>query len=208
MIEFPSIINSSKAPRKPCIAFEKLDGSNMRFKYTPKQGFCGFGTRTQLIDESTSFWGQTVSLFTKALAEPLERFFKNSKEYRDFREIICFGEFFGEDSFAGHHGSSEKKIVIFDVLCGHKNRKFVLPQTFIKDFSFIETPKVVYEGNLNDSFIKEVRESETLNEGVICKGRERSGAFMGGVWMCKIKTQNYFDRLKQRFEENANKYWE
>lgn len=29
MLEFPSIINSSKAPRKHCIAFDKLDGSNL-----------------------------------------------------------------------------------------------------------------------------------------------------------------------------------
>ncbi len=28
MIEYPSIINSSKAPRKSCIAFDKLDVKN------------------------------------------------------------------------------------------------------------------------------------------------------------------------------------
>lgn len=39
MVEYPSIQNSSKAPRKNCIAFEKLDGSNFRAKWTQKNGF-------------------------------------------------------------------------------------------------------------------------------------------------------------------------
>lgn len=39
MIEYPEIINSSKAPRLACIAFDKLDGSNIRIKWTQKRGF-------------------------------------------------------------------------------------------------------------------------------------------------------------------------
>jgi len=38
MIKYPSIINSVKAPRSHCIAFDKLDGSNFRAKYTQKKG--------------------------------------------------------------------------------------------------------------------------------------------------------------------------
>lgn len=208
MIEYSSINNSSKAPRKECLAFNKLDGSNVRFKWTQKQGFCNYGTRTQLIDETTPYWGQIVTVFNNTLKTPLDDFFRKSKDYRDYREIICFGEFFGADSFAGQHGDKEKKIVIFDVLLGHKQRKLVLPQQFIKDFSFIETPEVVYRGILNDSFIESIRNSETLNEGVICKGVERSGAAFGGVWTCKIKTRKYFDRLRGEFPEDYNKYWE
>jgi hypothetical protein len=208
MIEYPSINNSSKAPRKECLAFNKLDGSNVRFKWTQKQGFSVFGTRTQLIDETTPYWGQVVDLFKSTLAAPLDKFFRTSKDYRDYREIICFGEFFGPDSFAGRHKDGSKKIVLFDILLGHKQRKLVLPQQFIKDFSFIETPEVVYRGVLNDSFIESVRNSTTLNEGVICKGVERSGAAFGGVWMAKIKTRSYFDRLRGEFPDDYNKYWE
>ena len=208
MIEYPSINNSSKAPRKECLAFNKLDGSNVRFKWTQKQGFSVFGTRTQLIDETTPYWGQVVDLFKSTLAAPLDKFFRTSKDYRDYREIICFGEFFGPDSFAGRHKDGSKKIVLFDVLLGHKQRKLVLPQQFIKDFSFVETPEVVYRGVLSDSFIESVRNSTTLSEGVICKGVERSGAAFGGVWMTKIKTRSYFDRLRGEFPDDYNKYWE
>lgn len=55
MIEYPSIQNSSKAPRKNCVAFDKLDGSNFRAKWTAKRGFDTFGTRTQLIDETSEY---------------------------------------------------------------------------------------------------------------------------------------------------------
>lgn len=208
MIEYPSINNSSKAPRAECLAFNKLDGSNFRAKYTPKAGFNLFGTRTQLIDESTPFWGDMVRVFKQTLQSDLEEFFKKSKDYRDFREIIIYGEYFGENSFAGNHDTADnRKIVVFDVLCGHKDRKFVLPQQFMKDFVFIETPELIYRGNLNDSFIQSIRESD-LQEGVICKGVERSGAYRGGVWMCKIKTQKYWEKLQLRFGEKSKEYWE
>jgi hypothetical protein len=207
MIEYPSISNSSKAPRLDCIAFNKLDGSSFRGKYTPKNGFNLFGTRTQLIDEITPFWGEMVTVFNDTCRAPLEKFFKQSKDYRDYREIIVFGEFFGANSFAGNHANEAHKIVIFDVLCGHKERKFVLPQQFIKDFSFIETPEVIYRGKLNDEFITKIRDSD-LNEGVICKGTERSGAYRGSVWMCKIKTRAYWERLQEKFGEKSKEYWE
>lgn len=61
MIEYPSIQNSSKAPRKECVAFNKLDGSNFDppnghindktlyflglwfFQYKPKMGSPCYG---------------------------------------------------------------------------------------------------------------------------------------------------------------------
>ena len=77
MIEYPSIINSSNAPRQNCIAFDKLDGSNFRAKYTQKKGFETFGTRTQLIDETTPFWGEMVTIFKSEYKNDLEKFFKS-----------------------------------------------------------------------------------------------------------------------------------
>ena len=209
MIEYPSIINSSKAPRKHCVAFDKLDGSNIRAKYTHKNGFELFGTRTQLINETTPFWNIIIEKF-QPYKETLEAKFKKDKDYRDFREIIVYGELVGPNSFAGRHpdDSSLLDIVFFDVLTGHKQRKFVGPKQFIKDFAFLPQPEVVYEGNLNEEFIKQIRENTTLKEGVICKGTETSGAFAGGVWMCKIKTQAYIDKLKDQFKEDWQKYGE
>lgn len=211
MIEYPSIISSAKAPRKHCIAFDKLDGSNFRAKWTKKQGFSVFGTRTQLIDESTEFWSQMISAFKKGPAAALDDKFKKDKEFRDEREFIVFGEFLGKSSFAGRHKEDEQKeIIVFDVLRGHKNRRFVPPADFIKEFqTIIKIPDVIYVGNLNEPFIKNVRENTfNLNEGVICKGTQPSGAYAGHVWSCKIKTQEYFEKLKAFFGVEWERYWE
>lgn len=210
MIEYPSIINSAKAPRKKGVAFDKLDGSNFRAKYTQKRGFDVYGTRTQLIDETTPFWAEMVTLFKEHQQEPLTKLFKSSKTFRDFREIIVFGEFLGENSFAGRHEDEPHKIVTFDVMVGHKVRKFLKPKEFIDEIAdVVETPKVVYTGNLNDEFIQDVRDGKyNVKEGVIFKCDEPSGAFCGGVATCKIKTLAYIARLKEVFGADWTKYGE
>jgi hypothetical protein len=53
MEQYPSIEGSSKAPLgKPCIAFYKYDGSNLRWEWNPKKGWFKFGTRHELFDQS------------------------------------------------------------------------------------------------------------------------------------------------------------
>jgi hypothetical protein len=210
MKEFPSIINSSKAPRKSCVAFDKLDGSNIRVKYTAKKGFCLFGSRTQLIDHTHPHLGEVVPIFMRDFAGPLTEIFE--KKFPNEREILVFGEFLGEQSFAGIHVPGDlKRFVMFDVMVGHKNPKFMLPREFIKTFEGkVTIPRVIYEGNLSDQLIADVRGGKYgVNEGVICKGNERSGAFAGGVWMCKIKTEAYFQRLLNRFGTvGVTQHWE
>ena len=93
MIEYPSIINSSKAPRKKMVAFEKLDGSNIRVKYTPKRGFDLFGSRTTLIDEASEQLGGVVKIFNDTCKDPLEAYIK--KYYPKEKEIVVFGEYVG-----------------------------------------------------------------------------------------------------------------
>jgi len=36
----------------------------------------------------------------------------------------------------------------------------------------------------------------------------KPGAFEGGIWMCKIKTQAYLDSLKLKFGDDWQKYGE
>ena len=211
MIEYPSILASSKAPRQPCIAFEKLDGSNIRVKYTQKKGFALFGSRTQMFDKSHPFLGSAVDIFYRDYENPLveliEDWFPNE------REVIAFLEFFGDKSFAGWHEPDDttKRLVLFDIMLGHKNRKFLMPQEFVKLCQGKMTiPRIIYQGNLNDDLINDVRSGKyDVEEGVICKGTEKTGAYRGGVWMAKIKTQKYLDRLFGKFgEEGVDKYGE
>jgi hypothetical protein len=210
MKEYPSIINSSKAPRKSCIAFDKLDGSNIRVKYTAKKGWNLFGSRTQLIDKTHPHLGGVVDLFMNGFSEPLAKLMKD--RYPNEREAIAFGEYLGPQSYAGIHVAGDPmQFVMFDLMVGHKVSKFLTPQEFLKVCApIVSTPRVIYTGNLSDQLITDVREGKyDVKEGVLCKGTERSGAFAGGVWMCKIKTQAYLDSLRSRFgEEEAKKYGE
>jgi hypothetical protein len=211
MIEYPSILNSSKAPRQPCVAFEKLDGSNIRVKYTQKRGFDLFGSRTQLIDVTHPHLGKVVSIFKRDFQEPLTKIIK--KQWPNERELIVFGEFYGDKSFAGIHDVTDPtlRFVMFDILVGHKNQKFLMPQEFVKLFNGVVTiPRVIYEGNLNDQLIQDVRAGKyDVVEGVVCKGTQKTGNARGSVWMAKIKTQAYLDKLLNRFgEEGLKKYGE
>jgi hypothetical protein len=210
MIEYPSIINSSKAPRKACFAFAKYDGSNIRVKYTQKCGFNLFGSRNCLIDETHEHLGEVVPLFMEGFAKPLTDVFK--KLYPNEREIVVFGEFLGQKSYAGIHEKSDpKEFIMFDVmLCGKQHNKFVNPKDFVKTFApIVRTAELVYDGNLNEELIADVRAGKyNVTEGVICKGTEKTGAARGGIWMAKIKTQKYLDSLKERFGQDWEKYGE
>ena len=209
MIEYPSIINSARAPREACAAFEKYDGSNIRAKWTRKNGFETFGTRTTLMDETHPHLGDAVKIFKADYAEGLDKLFK--KQFPNEREIVCFGEYFGEHSYAGIHDLNEPhELVLFDVLVGHKNQKFLRPKDFVKLLDgYAKIAKVVCEGNLNEELIADVRANKfNLKEGVICKGSTVKGQYRGGIWMCKIKTQAYLDSLKERFKDEWVKYAE
>lgn len=211
MIEYPSILPSSRGPKQNCFAFDKLDGSNIRVKYTNKKGFALFGSRTQLFDKGHPFLGEAVEIFQRDFENHLVDLIE--KNWPNEREVIAFLEFFGPKSFAGWHEKEDpKQLVLFDLLIGHKNRKFLLPQEFVKLTSAhnLKTPRIIYEGNYTDQLVKDVREGKyDVFEGVICKGTTRTGAFRGGVWMAKIKTLKYLDLLKNKFgEEEAKKYGE
>jgi hypothetical protein len=217
MIEYPTIMSSSRAPHASCIAFEKYDGSNIRVKYTNKKRFCLFGSRTQMFDKGHPFLGEAVDIFYNKYEDKLVDLIEDNFPHE--REVIAFLEFFGEKSFAGYHEKDDPKdLMLFDLMIGHKNRKFLLPKDFIKLTAKVqaEIPIIIYEGNLSDQFIQDVRDSKydtlgkrTIFEGVVCKGNKRTGAHRGNVWMAKIKTRKYFDLLNTKFgKEEAKKYGE
>lgn len=212
MIEYPTILHAAKAPRKPCIAFEKLDGSNIRIKWTQKKGFCLFGSRTQLFDESHPSLKEAISLFKTKYESVLDWMFRGGVgDFAGEREVICFAEFFGEKTLAGIHVDDDPKdLVLFDILVGHKTPTFVLPQDLIKlskRYNF-EIPDIEYQGNLNDQFINDVKAGRySVKEGVVCKYTELNDQFMGGVGMVKIKTNDYFEQLKAIYNKDWEKHW-
>ena len=179
----------------PIIAFDKLDGSNIRCEYSQKRGFYKFGTRRVMIDRSNEDFGFAIDLFLGKYGEGLEKIFK-SKEYRNIPSFVCFSELIGKRSAFGQHefGNDEFDIVLFDVSAYKKG--FIPPSQFIKEFSPLGIPRVVYEGNLNHEFIKDIKENKyDLSEGVICKGK-KSTKKNQSLYYCKVKTNDWFDRLR------------
>jgi hypothetical protein len=207
MKTYPSIKGPSKAPHQPCIAFYKYDGSNLRFEWNRKIGWVKFGTRKRLFDESDPDFGSAVSLFKDTLAQDLESIFR--KHYRDDKVATAYCEFFGENSFAGAHEPNDpKRLVLFDVEIYKKG--FVSPRDFVNIFSRSlgdRAAEVVYEGNLNESFIHDVRtnsvEGVNLIEGVVCKGGSGHK-----LWRCKIKCDSYKEKLKESFGGRWHEFWE
>lgn len=197
MIEYPTIPNNSKAPREACIAFDKLDGSNVRVKYTQKKGFQLFGSRHELMDESHPHLGQAIEVFNAGFAEPLTKLFKTDPRYRNEKEIVVFGEFYGPNSFAGVHKPEDPKFfTMFDVYL-MKKKEFIPPREFLKTFGgLVDIPRVIYDGNLTDQFIRDVIDNKyDVTEGVVCKFLTPTGAACGKVRMAKIKCSNWFTKL-------------
>jgi hypothetical protein len=181
----------------PIIAFDKLDGSNLRFEWSPKRGFYKFGTRKMMIDGNHDTFGYAVDLFLNKYNEGLSSIFR-SKDYRNIQSFVCYAELVGPASVFGQHYDPIDKmdIVLFDISMYKKS--WCPPRQFCKDFSHLGIPKVVYEGNLNTDLVKRVKENEfDLSEGVICKGYVKSRKKdRENLYYCKIKTNDWLDRLR------------
>jgi hypothetical protein len=203
MKSYPSIDGVSKAPRDQGIAFYKYDGSNLRFEWTKKRGWHKYGTRKRMFDESDPDFGEAIKIFKETFATDLEAIFK--KEYRDSQEITVFCEFFGDNSFAGQHKQEPHKLVLIDVEIFKYG--FVSPRDFVNIFCKAlgdRAAKVIYEGNLNEQFIKDVREGKyPVWEGVVFKGGSKHK-----LWRTKIKTNAYLTKLKEVYADGWESYWE
>lgn len=189
----------------PIIAFDKLDGSNLRFEWSPKRGFYKFGSRNVMIDQSNEQFGFAIDIFKQKYEAALTDTFK-SKDYRNTLSFTCFAELIGTKSAFGQHEFVDDTfdVVLFDVFAYKKG--FIPPKQFVKDFENLGIPRIVYDGNLNQEFVAQVKSNQfDLQEGVICKGVIRNRKGNDNLYYCKIKTNDWFERLRSRhpkqFEE-------
>lgn len=199
MQQFPSIDGSAKAPLGvPCIAFYKYDGSNMRFEWSPKQGWHKFGTRRQLVDATDPVYGKAVEIFTTTMGDEIVARVK--KIDRGIQRITAFAEYFGPNSFAGKHDPNDQmELRLIDVFLFKKG--FMNPRVFVNTFGDLPwSAEVVYQGNLNKQFIEDVRAGKyPVVEGVIAKGED---------FQVKIKTTAYFTKLNEVYGTEYRTYWE
>ncbi|HLO86506.1 MAG TPA: RNA ligase family protein [Nostocaceae cyanobacterium] len=211
-LAYPKIADSQNYPVERCIAFEKYDGTNLHWVWENELGWYAFGTRRDRFDLDkmgvTEFNAahpgleEAPEIFLRDFAKPLEEIFRNNPAY-NCPEITVFTEFLGADSFAGMHKLGDiKQLVLFDV---QTTAGIIHPEQFVQDFSSLNIARVVYRGKLTSKFVDEVRQGKYgVTEGVVCKG----GKNQDSLWMVKIKTNAYMQKLQQAFKDDWEKYWE
>lgn len=64
---------------------------------------------------------------------------------------------------------------------------------FINTFGHLRIAEVVYDGNFNKQFVEDVQSGKyNVIEGVVAKG----GNSQKDLWMRKVKTKKYVEKLK------------
>lgn len=202
---YPKIPDCTGYLPKKCIAFDKIDGTNIHFLWENK--FTSFGTRRDrydltdegILDFSQNHLGleECPEIFLNQLSDELNKVLLS--KFKD-KQVIIFGEFCGQNSFAGQHYKEDKKsITIFDVKI---NDSFLSPNELVDNFDFL--PRIVYSGKFSGQFVEDVRNNLfNINEGVVCKGIHKDC-----LYMCKIKTNQYMNKLKEQFKDNWANYYE
>lgn len=204
MKTYPTIEHADRGTGQHCFAFEKYDGSNLRFEWSPKRGWHKFGTRTRLFDASDDVFGEAVALFHEKLGPEVLAICRDRlpKKQR-LEQVIPFAEFLGPSSFAGTHIKGEpKELRLIDLVVNRQG--FLDPGQFVDWFGELEAAaRVVYVGPLDGAFILNVKLGHfDVKEGVVCKGGHRHQR-----WMLKVKTNAYKQRLQEVFHGGWEKHW-
>lgn len=193
MKTYPSIprsLRGRKAVRRLHL-FDKLDGSNMRFEWSRKDGWTRFGTRHRITNESHPIWGGAMALFQESLAEPIARVAID----QGWDALVAFGEFWGPNTVGGRHDPSDtKRVTLFDV-APHK-RGLVGPQRFLEYFGDLEIAAYLGEHDWDDALVARVRRGDLPGvsfEGVVGKAGDGHR-----LVMAKAKTQAWVDRVLRR----------
>lgn len=183
----------------PIIAFDKLDGSNIRAEWSPKAGLHRFGTRRQLIDpEKSGILAKAPELILNKYGNDLHGILSAN----GYASAVCFFEFHGPGSFAGQHVENDHHdVTLFDVAPFTKG--ILPPEEFLERFGHLDVPKVLHRGEVTDEFIVSVRESKLAGmtfEGVVCKSANSKRTKQ--PIMFKLKSYVWLDRLREKCAGN------
>jgi hypothetical protein len=176
----------------PIYAFNKIDGSNIRAEWNTKRGFYKFGTRNQMIDDKAIPFGKAIPLLREKYEADLTSVFREL----NYRDAMCFFEYWGPNSFAGTHNFEEQMdITLIDV--NPFKQGILEPAAFIQYFGHLNIPKLCYHGYVTTELFDQVKQSILPGmgfEGVVCKAASDTKAKM--PVMFKIKSKAWLDKLK------------
>ena len=214
MLHYPKIPDSRQAGHGRCVVFEKYDGTNLHWDWERDFGWHSFGTRRDAFNLTAQgiadfqakhdHLTETVTIFETTLADGCAEVFNTHPAYQMHPRFKIFAEFLGAHSFAGLHKNEDpKELRLFDVEA--EGFGLLGPQQFVRDFGHLPIARVLYQGKFTGALVEDVRRGRyNVAEGVICKG----GSGGSDLWMVKIKTAAYLERLKQAFAERWEEYWE
>ncbi len=204
MIEYPHTDYWNKGIiGAPVIAFDKLDGQNLRFEWSKKRGWYKFGSRTSMFDRTHPEFGASIDVFISKYEADLNKVFRE-KIYRDYKGMVAFCEWVGPNSAYGLHAPGETlDTILLDIAPSDRGAGFVEPRTFLKYFGHLDIPQVIYDGNMNRQFIEDIRVGKyPVKEGVMCKGVQQNNKGRR-VWIVKAKTNAWLDGLRNRLGMQA-----
>jgi len=195
MKQYPSF--DGKIVDIPIVAFDKLDGQNVRCEWDRKHGLHKFGSRKVLLGEDHATMGRAISLAQNKYGDSLPRIFRD--ERMEF--VTCYFEFHGEKSFAGMHDPEDPTLTVTLIDVDIYKSGLPLARDFLKMFDGkVEIPKVLYSGNPTVPFLDSVRNG-TLEgmtfEGVVCKGAPLKRGYQ--PTMFKVKNHAWVEKVKARY---------
>lgn len=210
MFRYPKMPGPAGGKLEKCVAFEKYDGTNLHWEWERDRGWHAFGTRgasypfapggfAEFAEKHDGLHDATL-IFQNQFADQMAAILN---EGSGSGQYVALTEFVGPNSFAGMHKADDpKRLVLFDVFA--VGRGFLDPWTFLKEFGSLPVARVVYEGKFTGKFTADVRVGRYgVGEGVVCKGGKGPD-----VWMAKVKTDAFMQRLKAAFADDWEKYWE
>jgi hypothetical protein len=183
------------------IAWDKIDGSQIRVEWNRKQGFYKFGSRKVLIGED-SFLKEAIFLIKGTYEQTITNMFKKEQIER----AICFFEFYGNNSAFGQHIQEPHNVILFDIAPYKKG--LMLSPDFLRLTSKydIRTPKILYRGNFTHTLYEAIKNSTLPNmtfEGAVCKGTKDKQPLMfkikSNAWLTKLR--NYCKGDEKLFKE-------
>lgn len=199
MKTYPSISYATES-HLPIVAFDKLDGSNIRAEWTRKKGWHKFGTRNRLVDETDPLFGKAPKLIIAKYGDSLGKALADAGHDR----AMCFFEFWGPKSFAGMHDVNEDQTVtLFDVAPFAQG--ILEPERFLKLVGHLDHARVLYEGPCTAEFIEQVRNGTLPGmtfEGVVCKSKNDKKTKM--PVMFKQKSRAWLDKLHEYCGDNKD----
>jgi hypothetical protein len=154
------------------------------------------GTRHRLLSKDEQPFCRSIEIFDKKYHEQLTKLACDNR----WQHLIVFFEFFGENSFAGNHDVNDLfDMKIIDVC---PNKKGLLePNEFLRTFKNFDIPNFLGIYNWTHGFVERIRNNEI--EGITFEGVVGKAVENKKIIMAKAKTQQWLDKVKNKFGDRA-----